>query len=349
MVLTAPEYFGGHLDWSSFVANPTLALGAQGEVASATSSFIPTPVSFRGMPSPRLWELEDARVNFGRIEASPQDLARLLLVEFALVYGNDWFVVPVEVEVGTLCQIGSLIVTNTFGERMLISHSLEVDGSQTPWRMYGLSTDPRLAAGSQVSEAAAKFQDIFFLPPVLGVTLEGDLLEEVLLLRDEMANLAWAVERIVESPTNSPLDRFEAYQERRHREEQTSSSDPGPVPNSTTLPSYRLGTTVPDYWIPLLPVRDGTAIRLKRGQLPSTASGDSGGTNTPQGLILDPAHDLLLPDEEVPREGARVTRCFQYTRWIDGGSHLWIGRRKQPGRGEGSSGLRFDIVEPQNG
>jgi hypothetical protein len=52
-----------------------------------------------------------------------------------------------------------------------------------------------------------------------------------------------------------------------------------------------------------------------------------------------------LYEEEVPREGVRVTRRYQYTRWCDGSTHVWIGRRKQIGRGEGSSGLRFDIVE----
>ncbi|CAN5664365.1 hypothetical protein BH18ACI4_BH18ACI4_06700 [soil metagenome] len=29
----------------------------------------------------------------------------------------------------------------------------------------------------------------------------------------------------------------------------------------------------------------------------------------------------------------------------DGSTHLWLGRRKAVGRGEGSSGLRFDSVE----
>jgi hypothetical protein len=72
------------------------------------------------------------------------------------------------------------------------------------------------------------------------------------------------------------------------------------------------------------------------------------GAIEPQGLIFDPRHELLLQgDEEVPREGARVTRSYQYSRWIDGSTHLWIGRRKRPGRGEGSSGLRFDVVEPK--
>jgi hypothetical protein len=51
-----------------------------------------------------------------------------------------------------------------------------------------------------------------------------------------------------------------------------------------------------------------------------------------------------LFEEEVPREGVRVTRNYQYTRWFDGSTHLWIGRRKQIGRGEGSSGLGFDVV-----
>ena len=53
---------------------------------------------------------------------------------------------------------------------------------------------------------------------------------------------------------------------------------------------------------------------------------------------------LNICEEEVPREGARVTRSYQLARWLDGSTHLWMGRRKQVGRGEGSSGLRFDSV-----
>ena len=67
-----------------------------------------------------------------------------------------------------------------------------------------------------------------------------------------------------------------------------------------------------------------------------------------QGRILNPdgANDqaLRIFEEEIPREGVRVTRHYQLTRWHDGSTHLWIGRRKQIGRGEGSSGLRFDVV-----
>jgi hypothetical protein len=65
----------------------------------------------------------------------------------------------------------------------------------------------------------------------------------------------------------------------------------------------------------------------------------------PRGQILGTG-PLAINDEEVPRAGARVTRAYQYARWIDGSTHLWLGRRKEAGRGEGGSGLRFDTVDP---
>src|SRR5262249_15616986 len=156
------------------------------------------------MPSPRFWEFEDGKVNFAQVEADPHDLVRLLLVKFVLEYSNDWFVVPVDVAAGSLCQVRSLVLTNTFGERLLIPHASKVDGADSPWRMFALTQDA---------------QHLFFLPPVLGLCLQSPPLEEVLFLRDEMANVAWGVERTVESAAGRPLDRFEVFQEGRGRRE----------------------------------------------------------------------------------------------------------------------------------
>lgn len=329
VVLTAPEYLDGRLDWFSFTTSSGNGLGATDNRTSLSEAFLPAPVSFRGMPSARLWEFEDGAVNFASIQAAPQDLARLLLVKFALEYSNDWFLLPLELPVGTVSQIRALVVTNTFGERFLISHTTDVDGPTSPWRMFNLTNDT---------------QQLYFLPPVLGPGLESPPVEEVLFLRDEMANVAWGVEKIVESAAGRPLDRYEAYQETRRRlEEATSEQNPD---NDETQPlPYRLGTTVPEYWIPLLPVKDGTALRLKRGALPAFGEGGIQGVQLPKGRLLEPNRELLLYEEEVPREGARVTRTYQYARWIDGSTHLWIGRRKGPDRGEGSSGLQFDVAE----
>ena len=325
VVLTAPEYLDGRLDWFSFTTSSGNGFGATDNRSSLSEAFLPTPVSFRGMPSARLWEFEDGAVNFASVQAAPQDLARLLLVKFALEYSNDWFLLPLELPVGTVSQVRALVVTNTFGERFLIPHASEVDGPTSPWRMFSLTNDT---------------QKLFFLPPVLGPLLESQPVEDVSLLRDEMANVAWAVERVVESAAGRPLDRHEAYQET------LAAQPPPPTAGSEGDPLvYRLGTTVPDYWIPLLPVKDGTTLRLKRGALPAFGEGGIQGAQRPKGRLLEPNRELLLFDEEVPREGARVTRTYQYARWIDGSTHLWIGRRKGPDRGEGSSGLQFDVAE----
>lgn len=50
----------------------------------------------------------------------------------------------------------------------------------------------------------------------------------------------------------------------------------------------------------------------------------------------------LLQGEEMPRAFVRVTESLQRTRWLDGRAWVWLGVRKQTGRGEGLSGLAFD-------
>jgi hypothetical protein len=62
--------------------------------ALSSSTFIPTPLVFSGMPNTRWWEFEERQTNFGRVTPDTTDLGKLLLLEFGLVYANDWFVFP---------------------------------------------------------------------------------------------------------------------------------------------------------------------------------------------------------------------------------------------------------------
>jgi Beta/Gamma crystallin len=337
-VLTAQEYSEGHLDWYAFDENAGVTIGAASDPASReiTCTVIPAPVSFRGMPTARFWEFEDAQVDFGRVDAGPTDLGRMLLVEFALAYGNDWFVIPVELEVGSLYRSRSFVITDTFGVRTLIKPSSELGPPHSAWRMFQHSY--LRGSGIHVPES-----NLFFLPPSLLQSLESRPLEEVLFLRDEMANLVWGVERVIESSAEQSLNRFETYLEQKRRRGQESAPEPGP--GAETL-RYRLTTEIPDYWVPLLPVKTEKGLRLQRGAVLNTQ-----GSPEPVhalGRILESGHELSVFEEEVPREGVRVTRSYQYTRWIDGSSHLWIGRRKGIGRGEGSSGLQFDSLDAKD-
>ena len=117
---------------------------------------------------------------------------------------------------------------------------------------------------------------------------------------------------------------------------------------------YLVQTTVPDYWIPLVPRRiaDPPAVgaagnlRLVMGRL---AQQGPDGTAQPESRFLRDAVAAGLAwlyEEEVPREGATLTRRDQLSRWHGGERLQWTARRKTTGTGEGSSGLRHDVLDP---
>jgi len=106
------------------------------------------------------------------------------------------------------------------------------------------------------------------------------------------------------------------------------------------LPAYRVETTVPDYWFPLVPV--ATAPGVTRFNLAGLNERDH--TSASNGRLITPG--LWLHEEEVPRDGAAVQRRPMLARWFDGSWHSWVRREKGPGTGESSSGLAFDNVWP---
>ncbi|MFN0086634.1 MAG: hypothetical protein ACKVX9_14690 [Blastocatellia bacterium] len=337
-VMVAAEYAGGRLDWHSFNLAPGATLPPPDTAAEEplpeplTVHLIPSPVEYYGMPAPRWWEFEDGRVNLGAVDAGPADLARLLLLEFALIYGNDWFAIPVEMRIGSLFDASSLVVTDTFGVRTLIAPSARAQRPGENFRLFELT-------------GATDRANPFFLAPALVNSLHGEPIEDVLFLRDEMANMAWGIERKTESRAGRVTDRMsEYYLRREQRARADEEAIPKPEERDATL-QYRLSSEVPEPWIPLIPqqISPGSrSIRLRRGAI--LLPDGSMRLATAQGRILGGA-TLALFEEEVPRAGVRVTRAWQLARWVDGSTHSWVGRRKQPGRGEGSSGLRFDTAE----
>jgi hypothetical protein len=339
IVLDGPEYAGGRLDWPTFDRHIGAALGVQENRAATivTRTVIPSRVSYRGMPAARWWEFEDATVDFGRVEAGPADLLRLLLVAFAVDYGNDWFVLPVELDVGAVYRVRSLVVTDGFGTHTLVRSAAQVDGTRRDWRMYS----PAPVAQSLISSAPADDSaELLVLAPAADGVLEGEVLEDVVLLRDEMVNLAWAVERTVEGIAGGRIDRSATAQ----------GGTPAVRQGEGDGLRYRLSTTVPAHWLPLVPVRIDPGkpdIRLRRGRALLDRDGEPV-TPVALGRILDPEQPLDLREEEVPRAGARITRSRHLVRWTNGTSHRWVGRRKRPAGGEAWSGLRFDVVEPDD-
>ena len=328
ITLEADEYADGRPDWNTFTATGTTATPPVGRTPLGPLTVVPTAVTYPGMPASRLWEFEDGSVNFGAVDAQPEDLGRMLLSGFALVYGASWLLIPLEVPVGALVRITRLDVRDTFGRTTTVGPT----APSGEWGMFGVSRDDE------------RRDDALLIAPALAASLQGADIEEVLLLRDEVANLGWAVERATEGEDGRPADRAQAAY---------AAAPPAPPPPSPAgaLP-YRLRTDPPPHWFPLIPQRaqpTDPSMTFRLGALPRVTPGTPTTPLRPRGRLLaamvkDPK--LTLREDEIPREGTRATRAYQLARWFDGSTYLWLGRRKTIGRGEGSSGLRFDTTEP---
>jgi hypothetical protein len=157
----------------------------------------------------------------------------------------------------------------------------------------------------------------------------GAPLERVGLTRDELANLAWAVQHRYTDGRGEVVERRDAW----------LKIAPEPTPPGD-LPRYRVQTDVPNYWFPLVPepLRPD-AIRFRLVELLG-----NGPAAEPAGRLIETG--LWLHEEEVPRDGAWVQRRPVLARWFDGSWHAWVRREKNPGAGESSSGLAFDTVRP---
>ena len=323
-VLEAPAHGGGEIDWHSFDPAPGATLDPPAGAAAAVETrivhaLLASPLRYAGMPADRLFEMEDAQMNFGVIEAEPWDLARLLVAEFALTYGNDWLVVPVDVPFGSLTTLESVLYTTTFGEHFVVRPTAQVspDGH---WRMYTL-------AGREGAPV-----DGLLIPPGAVAVQEGPAIEEVLFLRDEMANLAWAVERSVQGPSGAARDRS------RERDDAPVFGR-GPVDRAQL--DYQLQSGVPARWIPFLPRSAAyRSVDLVQGRMTQP----DGTPITPLGRTLQRADLARLKDAAVPREGVLVRRQCSVTRRADGSHACWITRRVGVGRGEGASRLAFDAA-----
>jgi hypothetical protein len=286
---------------------------------------IPGHVRFRGMPNERFWDFEDGRVDFGGLRPDRRNLASLLLTDFMLVHGNDWFLVPLELPVGVLCQ-SKLTMVDVFGGRTVIDRA---DATDSRWSMFSIARPDGTPA------------PYFVLPhSAASVVLDGVPLEDVRFLRDDTANLAWAVERSTEGNLGAAwlaADRI-----------------PAAAPDTPTSDSplvYRIQTNVPSNWIPFQPVKldGGDEIALERAALLSLDGPPT--LPTPLGRVLEPSSipagtPYRVREEEVPREGTRVVRRVRRARAVDGETHVWVARARSIGGGEGWSGLRFDLAVP---
>jgi hypothetical protein len=410
--LIASDYRNGTIDWFTFTAGAKSAQGTwQAPTDAGLNPVVTTPTRIQISGTlPRWWAFEDGSTDFGDIDVAKPDLAKLLLMEFVLIYSDDWFSVPAPVSIGSMVKVDQLKVRNVFGEEILVNPARKIGGR--PTERFDLFTITPAGAPDKpgIAVAGAPPRPILVIPPVTGFRQESPPLDQVHFLRDEMANMVWGVEHLVPNGLGRPVSGFDAQMEclERERDElrrqlaalkrQFEYGEPSdeervaleagiqnlqnliadltpyarPTPSQGEAPRYRLATTVPENWIPFIPVQRGSflgatkgAIQFRRAKmlrntdhkrmaeeeetLSEFLANDDSISAMSRLLALDEQALLFLNEESVPRAGLRVQLTKQRARWVDGSTHVWLGRKVLIGRGEGSSGLIWDTVWSESG
>jgi hypothetical protein len=303
---------------------------------------LPNHIRFPGMPEARYWNFEDGRLNLGAIQPNMTDLASMLVLEFAFVYSNDWFIVTLPTPIGSLTKIVGLVVTDTFGIRTLIEPA---DGTTTGpagntlWTMFTMS-------------GGTGQMDSVLLAPTLADVQDGPAIEEVWFARDDMAAMAWGEEKTLQGPLDNGVNVYEDVVQRVVPTTQ-------PATKSTTAQvAYVLGTSVPANWIPMVPIPGDSLFRLRRGAMSPLSVDPTTGRLVrtaiyPRGVVLrqDQLSSgkppmMLVRDSAIAPSGVQVTRYFRRARWIDGSTSCWIARDVMSGTGQANSGLAFDVLQP---
>lgn len=500
IVLRADKYKDGNVDWYSFDKDP--ATGAalteipQGSISNIfmprpnpmnpseidviqspeVKTYIPHTIEFKGMPKGRWWEFEDNNIDVAKMLTQKQDISKLVVMEFGLIYSNDWFIIPHTIPDTSLNNVNGLVVTDVFGQQFRVDRA--GSGSNQSWQrwdMYNVSD-----RGVQTMQSSGR---PLLMVPNLGNRIESEPLEKVLLLRDEMANMVWGVEETVPDELMSGMDGKNAANElQKYLAENYAAAVPSTyIPNAAEH-RFRLSNAVPENWIPFITARQapgadrsmllqratllryvndeytnetirprthilskgleqvlhytfgdgqvhewvpygssaisvdtiqkrlqvavsgiwsGTMIsfqvvpgrkynlryNLQKGtytnSLAATLLYTVGWIPVAQQIIIEDTDSITVPftptaaqmslviettsapppsafyideftleiaepyfinEEEAGRSGSVISTNFQRTRWYDGTTFTWLGRKVQSGRGEGNSGLKFDIL-----
>jgi hypothetical protein len=304
------------------------------------------------MPNTRWWAFEDGRTNYSFVKPGTQEVAKLLFMEFGLVYANDWFLIPFDLPVGSVATVKGMSVLNVFGENFWIEAAGRgADHDWDRWNMFTINT----AGKSEVPSD----QSLLLLPTVPKIQ-ESKPVEKVVFIRDEMADMVWGIETTIPLPSGESISGNSAATQLHGFLQGLVDKSINPIPvnnagNTTEGPKirYEIMNQVPENWIPFIPTHldnSVSEIQIQRAAMPRILEGATGSPLKvrPRTALLQDGLETKQPffirEEEISRAGAQVYQSYQRTRWKNGRVFVWFGARKTAGRGEGSSGLAFDRI-----
>lgn len=304
-----------HVDWHAMELERRGDLERSARIDSDEFVRPPTRISFPGMPHRRWWRFEEGQVCLPKLTPDKRDLATLLLLDFALVAGDDWFVVPVRIPRDRFAHVSSSRITDTFGETFT-SNSANQDRRWQLFSLHQVGGDPvdALWTGGGLN------------------SVDGPESDKLRYLRDEVDNLVWAIEERANMSETDGISRHV-----------TATTTP-PTPNaiSTTrdeaIPRYLVERPPPVHWWPFAAVAANGHTHLRLAAVPGRAAPLADD-------LLDYARSLPLYQHAIPRPGVRVTKQIRMSRTPQGSARVSAIHRSRVGAGDERSGLAHDVME----
>jgi hypothetical protein len=349
------DYHTGRLSWYSFDYNVYAGKNTKGSVTTATVPALPSPATFPGAPNRRLWEFENRRVRFNDWRNDDTSaLASSVILQYTLMYSNDWMILPVDIEAGTRIKVVDIEIKDSFGKVFHIKKNFESDNTDR-----SLGFQDRWAMFSHVRPDAYEVDDFstdegLLIPPTLQRVEQGAPIEEVQFLRDEMANMVWGVEERVSDGCGGSLDsrsRSDKVLAIIDEERMVDDSDVR-APQDVDY-SYLIQNRVPLHWIPFIPQNlagNPRDIVFRRARMPIWYNDDYNPVR-PSSQLLAVKKDKngkVIPrfiyEEEIQGYGTKVGLYPQRTRWFNGTSFTWQGFEKKISGTQANSGLMFDAL-----
>lgn len=314
--LELPRHRGGRVDWFSGAAT-----GNAAPTDTAATRAYPSPFHYPGAPRARWWEIEDAAVDIAGYPPDSSHFATTLLIELISTHGDDWFVFPVDAEVGQLVAMPDVTVTDSFGE------TYEVAPPVDPWWLFHTNG---LDERSLVLWLRA-------LTP-----LDGPPLDEVLVGLDEYSNQLWAVELRVaghELAAPSPSDPLPSR-----------AGQPAPAPSYV----YAAGRGATLYWHPYeideRPGPDGMSRRrFVQRRLANLAPEIPALLPAPVAQVLRAWQNGIeviheIEPATIPSIGLVLERRYRLARDTAGNPVLWAQRQRTPFLRPPARQMRFDVL-----
>ena len=384
-VYTAEDYAGGRVSWYSFDLEKT-----QNKTSTATKvrviDSLPTLASYPGSPNKRLWQFEDQKVFMGN-STGMQAKGNIAFLQYATMYANDWMLFPLKTEVGQYVEVKSIEVYDSFGLRVdqvgPVRKLFRAGKNDPKPSTFGQRWEMFTNAPIQQESPTAESAEGLLFPPALARTLEGEPIEEVNILRDEMANMVWGVETRIDDCCGSHLDASllaseveqfveDTYQKDvetarlsvRHDEEGDTVVQTG----YNAEYKYTLMTGVPLNWIPFVPqhiksdaekrrfkgLLGGREVVFRRGKMPCFFDKDYYPVRPMSSILKVETSQtsgnavaetpLFLDEEQVQGVGTLIVKNCQRSRWIGGKTYTWMGYSKQIKNTQGVSGLEYDTL-----